>query len=160
MIYLRLSLVLITYLVSSAALAADLVVGVGRTDFNNVDVSVLELEYHSDPVWHVAGADISVAGALTGHDNGDFFIGVGLSALRPLQNNWFIEASFIPGFFENTEPATDLGSSLEFRSLIGVGRTLKNGMKVSLGLSHKSNADFGSTNPGVNALTLRFRFDR
>ena len=133
-------------------------VGAGPTDFDDIDVLYVELEYHSDPVWQVAGADVSIAGALNWSDNGDIFIGAGVSAVRPLANDWFIEASFVPGYFENSDDLTDLGSDLEFRTLVGIGRQLSNGVGVSLALSHKSNASLGSSNPGVNALTLRFRF--
>ena len=155
----RLCLVFVATLVATrAASAGDFVLGIGPTDFDDSNVSIVELEYHTDPILRFGGADISVAGTLIGHDNGDFFVGFGVSALRSLSNNWFLEASFMPGFFESSEIATDLGSELQFRSLIGIGRTLPNGTRVSLGLSHKSNAGLGSINPGVNALSLRIRF--
>jgi len=144
--------------VSSAAAAGDFVLGVGPTDFDDEDVFFGEIEYHFDPLWQVAGADVSISGTLIGSDNGDFFIGAGVSAVRPFSNNWFIEASFTPGYYDNGDAATDLGNDLEFRSLIGVGRTLSSGVGVSLAVSHISNASLGDSNPGVNALTLRFRF--
>ena len=154
----RLTLVWIGVVFSSCAFAGDFVVGAGPTDFDDIDVAIIELEYHTDPIWEVAGADISIAGTLIGSDNGDFFVGAGVSAVRPFSKNWFIEASFMPGYFDNADEETDLGNDLEFRSLIGIGRTLSNGIGVSLAISHKSNASLGSSNPGVNALTLRFRF--
>lgn len=143
---------------ASTASAGDFVIGVGAADFSQTSVPTIELEYHSDPVWRFAGADISVSGTIVADDNSDVFVGLGLSALRPLRNDWFVEASFTPGYFRNSDPATDLGNDLEFRTLIGLGRKLSNGKRVSLGLSHKSNAGIGNSNPGVNALTLRVRF--
>lgn len=154
----RLFLVLAMTVVSNAAVAGDFVVGVGPTDFDNEDVFFGELEYHFDPLWQIAGADVSISGTLIGSDNGDFFIGVGVSAVRPFSNNWFVEASITPGYYDSGDAATDLGNDLEFRSLIGIGRTLSNGVGVSLAVSHISNARLGGFNPGVNALTLRFRF--
>ena len=154
----RLSLILPITLIASTASAGDFVVGLGQTDFDMGNISVVEFEYHTDPVWQFAGADVSVMGVVTGHDNGDFFVGGGFSTVYPLKNDWFIEASFAPGYYGNAEDATDLGNDLEFRTLFGLGRTLSNGNKVSLALSHKSNAGLGDSNPGVNAFTLRFRF--
>lgn len=151
----------VAFLASAATadgLSGDFVVGVGPTDFDDDDVAVFELEYHSKPIWNIGRTDISVSGAVVVGSEGNFFVGGGVSAQRPLSNDWFIEASFAPGYYEDGGPTTDLGNDLEFRTLIGVGRSLANGTKLSVGLSHISNGGLGDNNPGVNAVTLRFRF--
>jgi len=139
-------------------LSGDFVIGVGPTDFDNEDVAFFELEYHSKPIWNIGRTDISLSGAAIIGSEGNFFVGGGVSAQRPLAKNWFIEASFTPGYYEDGGPTTELGNDLEFRTLIGVGRSLANGTKLSVGLSHISNGGLDDTNPGVNAVTLRFRF--
>ncbi len=158
MTYERPILALAAGLFASAATAGDFVVGLGPTDFDDTSVNALELEYHTDPIWNFRIADVSVGGAAIIYDEGSFFVGAGVSAVRSLKNNWFIEASFMPGYYDNNEPETDLGNDLEFRSMIGFGREFSNGTRVSLGVSHISNASLGDSNPGVNTLTLRFRF--
>ena len=153
-----LPIALTTLLMTSAAVASDFVFGLGVTDFDDDGQFAAELEFHSDPVWQVAGADVSVLGAVVATDNGDLFIGAGVSAVRPLSNGWYLEGSFAPGYYDNSDPATDLGNDLEFRTLIGLGRTLSNGARVSVAVSHISNAGIGESNPGVNLLTLRLRY--
>ncbi|MEM1007273.1 MAG: acyloxyacyl hydrolase, partial [Pseudomonadota bacterium] len=40
--------------------------------------------------------------------------------------------------------------------LLGVGYSLDNGNKISLAVTHKSNASTDDPNPGVNAFFLRY----
>ena len=144
-----------------AAPAADVVVGLGYSDFSDKaakDSAVLELELHSDPLWHFIGADWSLAGAVAAHAEGDYFVGVGPAALWPLANRWFVEASVMPGYFNDSGGANSLGSDFEIRSLLGIGRQISDRMSVSLAASHKSNANISSRNPGVNTLSLRARW--
>ena len=147
-----------TSLIASQAAALDLVFGLGGTDFDSDGQFVAEFEIHSDPVGQVAGADVSVMGAVVATDNGDVFVGAGVSALRPLSNGWHLEGSFAPGYYINSEASTDLGNDLEFRTLVGLGRTLSNGTRLSIALSHISNGGIGDRNPGVNLLSLRLRY--
>lgn len=144
-----------------AAPAADAVIGLGYSDFSDdaaSDSAILELELHSDPIWHFAGADWSVAGAVVAHAEGDFFIGAGPAALWPLRNRWFVEASVMPGYFDDAGGANSLGSDFEIRSLLGVGRQISDRLSLSLAVTHKSNAGSSDRNPGVNAVSLRSRW--
>ncbi len=148
-------------LLPHAAPAADVVVGLGYADFSDQaadDSAFLELELHSAPLWHFAGADWSLAGAVAVHGEGDVFVGVGPAALWPLGNRWFVEASVMPGFFEDAGGANSLGSDFEIRSLLGIGRHINDRLSLSLAASHKSNANLSDRNPGVNALSLRARW--
>jgi hypothetical protein len=156
--FIRAICVLAAGLVTSAASAGDFVVGLGAADFDDTAITAFELEYHTDPIWRFRVADVSVAGAAVVYDEGNFFVGVGVSAIRNLKNNWFIEASFMPGYYDSNGPETELGNDLEFRSMIGLGREFSKGVRMSVGLSHISNGGLGDSNPGANALTLRFRF--
>lgn len=144
-----------------AAAAADVVVGLGYSDFSDPaadDSAILELELHSNPLWHFVGADWSLAGAVVAHAEGDVFVGVGPAALWPLGNRWFVEASVMPGYFEEAGGANSLGSDFEIRSLLGIGRRINDRLSLSLAASHKSNANTSSRNPGVNSLGLRARW--
>jgi len=153
-----LPLILTTSLMTSSAAASDLVFGLGATDFDGDGDFAAEFEFHSNAIGQVAGADVSVLGAVVATDNGDLFVGAGVSAVRPLSNGWYLEGSFAPGYYDNSDRDTDLGNDLEFRTLIGIGRTLPSGARVSVALSHISNGGLGDFNPGVNLLTLRLRY--
>lgn len=144
----------------AAAPAADVVIGLGYSDFNDAraeNSAILELELHSDPIWHFAGADWSIAGAVVAHARGDVFVGAGPAAIWPLRNRWFVEASVMPGHFDAASGANSLGNDFEIRSLLGVGREIGEGTSLSLAITHKSNAGSSGRNPGVNALSLRLR---
>lgn len=145
---------------ASTASAADFVLGLGYADFNNdasEDNPAVALEVHGDPFRSFGKIDVSLVGALTAHSNGDAYVGVGVSALRDFDNKWFLEGSFMPGLYDPASSANDLGSTLEFRTLFGVGRRIGEGSRLSLAFDHKSNASTGDINPGVNTLMLRFR---
>jgi lipid A 3-O-deacylase len=72
-------------------------------------------------------------------------------------NRWFIEGSVLPGAFFEKVVENDLGSTFEIRSLLGIGYTFDSGNRLSLAVTHKSNASTASKNPGVNAVLIRFR---
>ena len=140
--------------------AGDAVLFIGQNDFQDTSDArtTFGLELHSDPLWQIGAADISIGGTIVGHENGDHFIGAGVSAILPLGQKWFAEGSFMPGLYNPVDSTTDLGNSLEFRTMIGVGRWLNGRNAISLGLTHKSNGGLSDQNPGVNALSLRYRF--
>lgn len=148
-------------LLPGSATAADVVIGLGYSDFSDAaadDSATLEVEIHSEPIWHFAGADWSLAAAVLAHSEGDFFVGAGASALWPLRNRWFVEASVMPGYFDDAGGANSLGSDFEIRSLLGVGRQINDRLALSLAVAHKSNASTSSRNPGVNTVSLRTRW--
>ena len=147
---------LLTYL--TPAYAGEFVVGIGTNDFNDNSDAQLEIEILSDPFTEIWGADISYGGVLVRDNAGDTFVGVGLSAIRPIGDGpWFVEGGFFPGIFDEGTDETDLGNPLEFRTVIGVGRAITERTKLSIGLSHLSNGGLADSNPGVNKFTVRLR---
>ena len=62
----------------------------------------------------------------------------------------------MPGLFEEGTDGNDLGLAFEVRSLAGLGYRFDSGSAISLAVSHKSNAGLGDSNPGANALLLRY----
>jgi hypothetical protein len=95
-------------------------------------------------------------GVATIYTGGTSFIGVGLSGRWKLKRNLFIEGSVAPGYYNESGLATSLGSSFEIRSLLGLGLKLKSGDRISIAVTHKSNASTASRNPGVNSLLIRY----
>jgi len=137
--------------------AGDFVFGLGTLDFDG-DGAAIELEYHAEPFTSFRGADVSLAFVISGDTKSDFYIGAGLSAIQQIGDGpWFVEGSFSPVLFFEGSDDTDLGQTLEFRTLVGVGRSFENDYSLSLGLSHLSNGGLSDFNPGVNAITLRLR---
>ncbi len=154
-------LVLAAFLAATgSAMAGDWVIGLGKSHFNGSSgdrSTILSLELHSDPFFTKGRLSASYMGVITAHSSGDMFAGVGLSALYELNGNWFLEGSVAPGLFAESGAIHDLGSAFEIRSLLGVGYALGSGDRISLALTHKSNAGTASHNPGVNSVLLRYR---
>ena len=145
--------------VSSPLLAQELILGAGFADFSSgisEDGGMISAEYHHTPFYENDRLSVQLGGALSAHFTGDFHIGVGVAGAYQLQNQWFLEGSVMPGAYYENEDDNGLGSTFEIRSLFAVGRRLKNGSAISVGLTHKSNASTASYNPGVNSLLLRW----
>jgi len=141
--------------------AQELIVGAGYTQFFDdlsIDSAQVSLEYRPSPFYERGRIDIALAAATVVHTSGDFFLGGGLSARYALHQQWFIEASVMPGAYWENEQANGLGSTFEIRSQLALGYTLKSGNRISVGISHKSNASTAESNPGVNSLSARWHF--
>ena len=66
----------------------------------------------------------------------------------------FMGFSFAPGIYMQGGEV-DLGYPIEFRSGVEMGVRFKRGWQVSLSYDHRSNADLGSPNPGLETIELR-----
>ncbi len=155
------------YLIASVALAAvastaqaqSLVFGAGYADFSDSqseDQAIFSLEYQHRPFHEATRFSATWGGALTVDQSGDTHIGVGLIGIYTFADRWFVEGSVMPGYFSEADELNDLGGSFQIRSLLGVGYTLNSGNKLSLAITHKSNASTQDENPGLNAVFLRF----
>lgn len=145
-------------LVAPAA-AQEWVFGVGYSDFSRngaEDSALISAEYHHTPFYENGRLSSAFGAVLSAQTEGDVFVGAGLVATLDLNDKWFLETSVMPGAFFESAALNDLGSTFEIRSLLGVGRNLNNGQKVSLAILHKSNASTGNINPGVNSVLLRW----
>lgn len=142
-----------------AAQADEFVFGLGATEFNTVmaprDLKVT-IEYHADPFLEWRSGGLGVGGAIIGHSRGDLWGGIGLVAQGRFADRWFWEASFMPGLYAEGSQETELGSTIEFRSLVAIGREISARSAISLALDHRSNASIADFNPGVDAISLRF----
>ncbi len=117
----------------------------------------LGLEYQGAPFARIGRSDIGFVGAVMGDQDGNFWGGIGLGALMPLDARWTLEASAMAGNYHAAGPASNLGSDLEFRSTLGLGYQLTPQTSVTFAIHHLSNLGVGSANPGANSLGLRLR---
>lgn len=146
---------------ASPATARDLVLSLGYGQFSaegDREVAMLGIEAHTDRRGGFLGARWGLGVAGTFDDDGAVWVGLGPSAEWDLGRGWFVEASVMPGYYNGGSGGIDLGSELEIRSLIGIGREIGARSALSLALSHKSNADIGDINPGMNSLSLRLHW--
>jgi lipid A 3-O-deacylase len=86
----------------------------------------------------------------------DFWVGMGAkwTTARSIDTPFFIEASLLPGIYVQGD-GPDLGGLLEFRGALGLGYRFDNGASVTLITDHRSNADLGRINPGLETYGLR-----
>ncbi|MDV4145823.1 MULTISPECIES: acyloxyacyl hydrolase [Shimia] len=145
--------------VASVSSAQELVLGAGYTDFNQNganDSAILSLEYHATPFYENGNFTLGWGGVVSAQAGGDIFVGGGLVSKYAFSSDWSAEASVMPGAYFEDSALTDLGHTLEFRSLIGLAYHLPSGDKISLAVLHKSNAGLGNINPGANTVLLRW----
>ncbi|MBQ1202768.1 MAG: acyloxyacyl hydrolase [Loktanella sp.] len=88
---------------------------------------------------------------------GDLWLGAGAkwTTQGVIDGPFFVELSFLPGLYLQGD-GPDLGGPLEFRGALGVGYAFDNGATVTLLADHRSNADLGRINPGLETVGLRF----
>ncbi len=153
------SLIALALAAGTSAQAQSIVLGAGYADFSNSageDQAIFSLEYQHRPFHEATRFSATWGGALTVDTDGDTHIGAGLIGIYTFADRWFVEGSVMPGYYSESNELNDLGGSFQIRSLLGVGYTLNSGNKVSLAVTHKSNASTQEDNPGVNALFLRY----
>ncbi|WP_420006670.1 acyloxyacyl hydrolase [Arenibacterium sp. LLYu02] len=140
-------------------MADQLIFGAGFANYSHEaaeNSAVFAVEYQGKPFLQRPRLEARWAVAAELQAKGDAFVGGGISGRWALPKSWFVEASVMPGLYLNGPQGNDLGSTFEIRSLLGLGRELKNGTALSLAIAHKSNASTGRINPGVNSLILRW----
>ncbi len=150
-------------LATSHAVAGDFVVGLGVDDVldqTDTQSGALIIEYHANPFFSGERSAYSLAGAGQIDGDGDVFIGVGVSGIWSIgQGPWFVEGSFMPGYYDAGSGGSELGGNLQFRSLVGVGYRLTDTSRISVAIDHKSNADIEDVNPGSETLAVRYFLD-
>lgn len=140
--------------------AGDLVLGAGvdniDTDLGS-NAATFQIEYHSDPLVSLLNADLAAFGVFETDDDEDVYLGAGVSAIWALRQDWFVEASLAAGYYDSADDGVDLGGNLQFRSLFGLGYRFNARDSISLAIDHLSNAGLEDTNPGRNAVLIRYR---
>lgn len=141
-------------------MAGELVFGVGLVDIGEnsaTRAAGIVVEYHTDPFFTGLGGSFSWAGAMEADDNNDLFVGAGVYGIwRLWRMPLSIESSFAPGYYRQGEFGKNLGSILQFRSLLGLAYALNNSSSLAISIDHKSNGGFEGPNPGEETLALRY----
>ncbi|WP_170572973.1 acyloxyacyl hydrolase [Ruegeria atlantica] len=146
---------------AQAAQAQSVILGAGYSDFSDSaadDEAVFALEYHHRPFHEATRFSATWGSALSVDTAGNVHVGIGLVGYYTFADRWFVEGSVMPGYFSESDDLNDLGGEFQIRSLLGVGYTLDNGNRISVALTHKSNASTQDDNPGVNSALLRYHF--
>ncbi len=102
-----------------------------------------------EPMWYVFKPLIALQATSDG--SGGAFAGVVADWL--INDHWVIAPSFAAGFWGHGN-GKDLGYGLEFRSQIEMGYRFDNDWRLTGAFSHISNADLGSSNPGVEIANI------
>lgn len=147
---------------ASTAEAQTVIFGVGYADYSDsqsIDQAIFSLEYQHKPFHEATRFSATWGAAFSIDEDGDTHIGAGLIGVYAFSKRWFVEGSVMPGYYNASNDLNDLGGSFEIRSLLGLGYSLNNGNKVSVAVTHKSNASTQPDNPGVNALLLRYHLN-
>ncbi len=145
--------------VTTSASAQSIIFGAGYADYSDSqseDQAIFSLEYQHKPFHQATRFSATWGAALSVDVDGDTHIGAGLIGVYAFNDRWFVEGSVMPGYYDESNALNDLGGSFQIRSLLGVGYTLNSGNKVSVAITHKSNASTQEENPGVNAVMLRY----
>lgn len=125
----------------------------GVTDYDTGGAGVV-IELHGAPIIERDGWTGSWGVAARLDADQDAWVGVGFAANIPLSDAFFVEASFMPGYYSEGE--TELGGNLHFRSLLGLGMNVGDGAFI-LSIDHLSNGNLHETNPGSEAIALRYQ---
>ena len=127
--------------------------GVGWYDFNKQDDEAVDfrLEYRH-------GEDflfLKPWGGLEATSDGSVWGGIGVLMDVTFFDSVVLTGSFAPGLWAKGD-GKDLHSIVEFRSQLELGYQFENTSRLSLGLSHTSNAGIGDHNPGVEVLSVYY----
>ncbi|MES0864029.1 acyloxyacyl hydrolase [Ruegeria sp. SCPT10] len=150
---------LIAFATPAVAQAQTVIFGAGYADYSDsasVDQGIVSLEYQHRPFHQATRFSATWGAALSVDEDGDTHIGAGLVGIYNLNDRWFLEGSVMPGYYNEGNDLNDLGGNFQIRSLLGLGYTLNGGNKVSVAITHKSNASTEEFNPGVNAVLVRY----
>jgi hypothetical protein len=127
--------------------------GVGWYDFKLQDDEAVDfrLEYrHGDDfLW------LKPWGGLEVTSDGGVWGGVGVLVDITFFDSVVLTGSFAPGLYEEGK-GKDLGHTIEFRSQVELGYQFENQSRLSLAISHISNAHLSDDNPGTEVLNLYY----
>ena len=125
---------------------------VGDTVFQGE--SVAQEFYIRREVGHAYGP-FQMAYGLSSTTDGELWAGIGhVHTMATPDQHWFLQTHSMVGLYEEGG-GRDLGGPIEFRSGVEAGYQTDEGIRVSLGVDHRSNAGLYSDNPGLETVHLR-----
>lgn len=148
-------------LVNAPARAQAVVLEVFKSDveeMSSFEPTGVAVELQAKPFANLGKIAFALGVRASFDDGESMWLGAGVLAEAPIGSGpWLIEGSIMPGYYDPGSSDFDLGSDLEIHSSLGVGYDFSARNRISLQLSHLSNAGTAERNPGRNALALRFR---
>lgn len=142
--------------ISGPALAEDpdfLVIGGGWYDFNDdQDAADFRVEYRSD--YKIAGFLKPWVGIEGTSEQAVYGLG-GLLMDIYFGRRWVLTPSFGAGLYADGS-GKDLGSTIEFRSQLEFGYRFDDWSRLSVAVSHISNAGLDDNNPGTEIATIYY----
>ncbi|SDQ73168.1 acyloxyacyl hydrolase [Pseudovibrio sp. Tun.PSC04-5.I4] len=140
-----------TVLSIGSASAGEVLIGLGYDDaVRGRSASIAaEIEVRSEPVWTYGSFGVRGGAAVEVDADADFWAGAGIIATYDLTQDLRLEGSFMPGYYAASDDGTNLGHKLEFRSQAAISYQIMEGKRVGLAFEHKSNANIGTKNPGI-----------
>lgn len=82
------------------------------------------------------------------------FLGAGLMLDVQLWDNWIIQPSFAPTWWQGKTEDLDLDFPLQFRSRIEIAYRFPDKSRLGVSASHSSNASLGDRNPGIESVMI------
>ena len=148
---------LVAGLVFATPAAADdpdfFVIGGGWYDFNDDQDAVdFRAEYRSG--YKIFGAIKPWLGVEATTEEAIYGVGGVLMDLY-FGRRWVFTPSFGAGFYADGN-GKDLGHAVEFRSQLEIGYRFDDRSRISLAVSHISNASLGDSNPGTEIATIYY----
>ena len=134
-------------------LAQDVVIGAG---FDPDGGGGMVLEYHKGGEFSGELENWPWASAIRVDADSDLWMGAGVHTQFDLSGQLFIEASFMPGYYNPED--TDLGGNIHFRSLAGLGFRFGSDSALSISIDHLSNGGLTSSNPGSELVSVRYSY--
>jgi hypothetical protein len=114
------------------------------------------LEYHTGGSFSEDVSNWPWATAIRFDADSDLWAGAGVHQQFDLSERFFVEASFMPGYYNPED--TDLGGNIHFRSLVGLGLKFRGSSAISITVDHLSNGGLTTSNPGSEFVTVRYTF--
>lgn len=143
---------------------AEVEFGIGYDAFDDDDFDedvAFGIDLRSVPVLDFTYLQVGIGLGTEFDSDGDFFFGGGPYAAVPFGSTGLrLIGSFFPGAYAAGNSGDDLGSTLMFRSRIGLDYAITERISIGAAFEHKSNAGIEDENPGVNTAfaTVALRF--
>lgn len=153
------SVLLLTAALPALADTPYLEVFLGQIDLGRPQAdSQYGLQFQSD--WRLTRYDLIPMAGVMRTRYGSHYVYTGLARVTPFsagEGGLSLALSFAPGLYWHGGNAdTDLGYPVQFQSSVGIHYDFPDATRIGLHFSHLSNASLADTNPGTEALTLRY----
>lgn len=143
----------VAFSTSLTAQADSLGFAIGSYDVDGSDSAAdfrLDYEFDTsvllDDLKPWAGAEVTTDGSV--------WLGGGLLYDWEFADTWHLKPGIGAGFYSRGSSDLDLGHPVEFRSQLEIAKDINQQNSVGLAISHLSNANLDSHNPGVEVLSV------